>query len=69
MAVVDETGHAWRKSTHSSSDGGGCVEVSTSGDEILVRDSKDPGGPRLRFTRTEWAAFVAGVHDGEFNLG
>lgn len=32
-----------------------------------VRDSKDPSGPVLRFTPAEWAAFTAGVRDGEFN--
>lgn len=66
MAFVDGPEHAWCKSSHSSSDGGGCVEVAFAGDETLVRDSKDPDGPRLRFTRTEWDAFLAGVRDGEF---
>ncbi|MEJ2579462.1 MAG: Scr1 family TA system antitoxin-like transcriptional regulator [Kineosporiaceae bacterium] len=36
--------------------------------EVLVRDSKHPDGPVLHFTRTEWAAFLGGVHDGEFTL-
>jgi len=33
-----------------------------------VRDSKDPAGPILRFTAREWAAFVGGAKDGEFDL-
>ena len=35
---------------------------------IGVRDSKDPSGPVLVFTRSEWQAFVAGVKTGEFDL-
>jgi len=33
-----------------------------------VRDSKDPNGPILRFTREEWSAFVGGTKEGEFDL-
>ncbi|MGH2599998.1 MAG: DUF397 domain-containing protein, partial [Dehalococcoidia bacterium] len=35
---------------------------------VAVRDSKNPDGPALAFTHAEWAAFVGGVQDGEFNL-
>ena len=28
--------------------------------------SKDPEGPVLRFTASEWSAFIAGARDGEF---
>jgi hypothetical protein len=28
---------------------------------IAVRDSKDPDGPMLRFSRADWSAFVAGI--------
>jgi len=34
---------------------------------ILMRDSKNPGGPVLAFTEAEWRAFIAGVKDGEFD--
>lgn len=57
----------WRTSTASGS-GGNCVEVAfPNGDEVWVRDSKDPDGAMLRFTRQEWSAFVAGVRHGEFD--
>jgi len=59
----------WRKSARSAQ--GNCVEVSYQSDQeaILVRDTKAAGeGPILSFTRGEWSAFLAGVHDGEFNL-
>jgi hypothetical protein len=56
----------WRKS--SASGGNGCVEVAVGFEVVGVRDTKDRLGPVLRFTPEEWAAFVAGVRDGEFDL-
>jgi Domain of unknown function (DUF397) len=35
--------------------------------EIGVRDSKNPGGPVLRFTPDEWRAFIGGARNGEFD--
>lgn len=45
-----------------------CVEAAATGGRVLVRDSKDPGGPVLAFTPAEWTAFVAGVRGGEFDF-
>ncbi|CAL9482172.1 DUF397 domain-containing protein [Streptomyces sp. enrichment culture] len=47
----------WQKSTHSG-DGSNCVEIASSPDAILVRDSKAPTGSRLAFPRTVWTAFL-----------
>jgi len=49
---------------------GGCVEVGQTPDgSVIVRDSKDPQhSTSLVFDRTEWAAFVAGVKAGEFDV-
>jgi Domain of unknown function (DUF397) len=48
---------------------GSCVEVRLLADgRIGVRDSKDVSRPDLVFTQPEWRAFLAGVHDGEFDL-
>jgi Domain of unknown function (DUF397) len=33
---------------------------------IAVRDSKDPEGPILVYTPTEFSAFLEGVRNGEF---
>lgn len=44
-----------------------CVEVGRDGADILIRQSDDPDGPRLRFTPDEWAAFLAGAKAGEFD--
>ncbi|GAA3927772.1 hypothetical protein GCM10023085_06200 [Actinomadura viridis] len=51
----------WRKSTHSQGGGHGeCVEVApiTPG-TTLIRDSRDPSGPRLRLTRSEFTKFIS----------
>ena len=32
-----------------------------------IRDGKDPGGPTLIFTASEWSAFIAGARAGEFD--
>jgi hypothetical protein len=37
-------------------------------DEVSVVDTKVGELSALRFTPTEWAAFVAGVKAGEFDL-
>lgn len=50
----------WFRSSYSSSgDGNDCVEVSAAPRAVLVRDSKDAGGPRLTHAPRAWAAFVA----------
>jgi hypothetical protein len=72
---MDLTGAHWRKPSHSSGNGGACVEVAVvpgskegSGWVVAVRDSKNPDGPALIFTPAEWEAFTAGVKDLEFDL-
>ncbi len=51
----------WRKSSYSTNPQGECVEVAALPGGVAVRDSKDPNGPVLRFTREEWRAFLARV--------
>ncbi|HEV8651717.1 MAG TPA: DUF397 domain-containing protein [Actinomycetes bacterium] len=55
----------WRKSTLSTVNG--CVEVAFVESHVAVRDSKERHGPILVFTAAEWAAFVHGVRDGQFD--
>jgi hypothetical protein len=59
---------AWRKSSFSGYANKNCVEVAPVGGQIAVRDSKDPAGPALLFTRAEWSAFLLGANAGEFDL-
>jgi Domain of unknown function (DUF397) len=54
----------WHKSSWSNG-GADCVEVADLG--FAIRDSKDPSGPQLRFTRQELAAFLKGARGGEFD--
>ncbi len=56
----------WKKSSFSGNNG--CVEVTTAGGEVAVRDSKDPDGPRLYFGPEAWRGFVNGVREGDFDL-
>jgi Domain of unknown function (DUF397) len=46
----------WRKST--KCDSNACVEVAIIGDRVLLRDSSDPDGPTLTFTRDAWVEFL-----------
>lgn len=67
---MDVTGAEWRKSSHSSGNGGQCLEVAQNlPGAVAVRDSKDPDGPKLMFSRAVWRAFTAAVQDGELDLG
>lgn len=54
----------WTRSTFCS--GGNCVEAAKNGDDILVRDSKDPDRQPFGFTAGQWAEFLDGVAAGEF---
>lgn len=68
----------WHKASLSGDTGGNCVEVAVVdapgvghkaglGSLHVLRDSKNPEGPKLFFTQSEWDAFVGGVKLGEFD--
>jgi len=65
---ADELGNVeWRKST-ASNPSGNCVEAAALADgQVAVRNSRDPQGPALVYTRAEIDAFLAGVRNGEFD--
>jgi len=58
---------SWQKS-RASSDAGGCVEMAKlPGGEIVVRNSRQPGGPALIYTQAEIEALIQGAKDGDFD--
>lgn len=57
----------WHKSSASSYQGN-CVEVAFGLESVYVRHSERSRGLVLRFQYQEWAAFLFGVHNGEFDL-
>lgn len=54
---------AWIKSSFSGT--GDCVEWFIDDHQVKVRDSKNPGGPVLAFTHSEWIAFRRAMEAGE----
>jgi hypothetical protein len=57
----------WIKSRFCSTDG--CVEVAhLAGGLVALRDSKDVAKAPHVFDRHEWAAFISGAKNGEFDL-
>ena len=61
---------AFRKSSMSGQFDGNsnCVEVAIIADVVGVRDSKNRKQSPLRFSRSEWIAFIKGVKAGEFDM-
>jgi hypothetical protein len=57
----------WMRSRACSTDG--CVEVAQlPGGMVAIRDSKDVTKTPHVFDSKEWAAFVTGVRNGEFDF-
>ncbi len=48
-------------------DGGACVRIGSTGEMIVLGDSKNPGGPVLCYTGAAWKEFVRGVKAGVFD--
>ena len=63
MTAAASSRAAWRKSSHSGANGD-CVEVARPAPGLIaIRDSKDPGGPRLAFTPGQWTTFTTAVRE------
>ncbi|TDB83233.1 DUF397 domain-containing protein [Actinomadura sp. KC216] len=63
MTTPDPAHVTWRKSIRSSGTGQ-CVEVAGLDASVGVRDSKDPRGPVLLFTRPAWRTFIRRIDQG-----
>jgi hypothetical protein len=55
----------WKAAANCNS--GACVEARARHGVIVVRDSKDRGGPYLTFDASTWARFCAGIREGAFD--
>lgn len=53
----------WRKSS-ASAGVGECVEVATSGQAVLTRDSRAQAGPVLAFTASQWLRLLQRIKNG-----
>jgi hypothetical protein len=61
---MDLTNVTWRKATRSGSNGGDCVELADIPSIVAVRDSKNPNGPALTFSRSAFRALIENLkHD------
>jgi hypothetical protein len=56
-----ETVSSWRKSSYSGANGGECVEVGTTADAVLVRDTTNRSGDMLRLPADAWQAFLTSI--------
>ncbi|MFC4373946.1 DUF397 domain-containing protein [Nocardia halotolerans] len=62
---IDTTGADWQRAGDAETSS---VEVAMLPEgNVALRDGKRPDSPVLIFTPSEWSAFTAGVHDGEFD--
>lgn len=59
-----DPGAAWARASFCGTNA--CVEVARTVGGVFVRDGKDPDGPALWFSDSEFADFEAGVKAGEF---
>jgi Domain of unknown function (DUF397) len=67
MPAAGLRGASWRKSSASNSQGA-CVELaSLDSGEFAVRNSRNPDGPALIYSRAEIAALIQGIKMGEFD--
>ncbi|GAA4132355.1 DUF397 domain-containing protein [Actinomadura keratinilytica] len=57
----------WRKSSHSTNQGGECVEVASLPEAIGVRDSKNPDADNLTISPKVFDALVRRIKQGELN--
>jgi hypothetical protein len=64
--TTHENTSPWIKAAASAS-AGQCVELRRHDGAVDVRDSKDPDGPVLHFTRAVFAAWLDGAKRGEFD--
>ncbi|MFA1551704.1 DUF397 domain-containing protein [Actinomadura chokoriensis] len=68
MSITDRSAARWRKSSHSTGQGGDCVEVAPLTTAIAVRDSKDPDGPRVVVSTVTARSMIDAIKQGHHDL-
>jgi Domain of unknown function (DUF397) len=63
---VHEPRLVWRKSNYSVNEVN-CVQFAKGQDSYAVRDSKNPTGPVLTCSLTQWVAFTTAISRGQFS--
>ncbi|ACY95973.1 DUF397 domain-containing protein [Thermomonospora curvata] len=58
----------WRRSSHSGSSGGECVEVAHLDSTTAIRDSKNPGAGFLAMKREAWGRLLAEIKQGTYDF-
>jgi hypothetical protein len=66
VSDAERAGLVWQKASASTSYGQ-CVELAVAAGGVAMRDSKDPDGPILLYTRAEFKAFLDGARNGDFS--
>ena len=56
----------WRKSVRSGYQGN-CVELAAAGEDVRVRNSRDPHGAVLSFSAAGMAGFLGSIKNGELD--
>ncbi|QXJ23983.1 DUF397 domain-containing protein [Actinomadura graeca] len=55
---MDLTQARWRRASHSTVENDNCVEVAGVASVVVVRDSKDPDGPKLLINHNDFRHFA-----------
>jgi Domain of unknown function (DUF397) len=62
---TEDTALIWRKASCSTA-GNDCVEIAQTTVGYLIRDSKNPKGPRLLLDAHAWAILLNDVKNGKY---
>ena len=66
LSASERESLSWLRA-RSSTANGHCVEISSASGNIAIRDSKDPDGPILVCTTSEFRVFLDAARNGEFD--
>ena len=56
-----ETAGNWRTASYSGANGGECVEVASTDEAVMVRDTKNRAGATLSVPANAWQTFIAAM--------